>query len=327
MAVISIIIPVRNRKEYTRHILDQIYTQISQTNLDNISVIVIDDGSTDGTPEIICAQFPEVKLIQGDGSLWWTGAICLGMEYALEKLSSDYFVWVNDDISISEEFLMNLNDICDSPVNCNRIIGGIVRDRTYPDWIVFSGMVNKKLIRSLDFFAKEETKEVDTLNGNIAIIPRSVVDKIGLPDSDKFQHYGGDFEFVLRAKNAGFSVVLSRKIQAITDYQMTDFIRYMPPWMQWKIQPNLSKRKEIIIGFTNLKSHYNIWHQVNINSYGAKYIPSWKYFIFYFRQIIKVLSSDFWSQNKIDQEINNYFKQQNVPSAIAKAIMSQINSK
>jgi GT2 family glycosyltransferase len=296
MPLISVIIPVRNRQEYTRHILLQIYDQISKIDADNISVVVVDDGSTDGTEEIIRTQFPTVHLIKGDGSLWWTGAICRGMEYAIENLTPDYIVWLNDDISLSEDFIGQLREICSSPVSRNAVIGGIVRDKTYPDWIVFSGMLQKKLIRSLDYFATEEVIEVDTLNGNITIIPRTLINKIGLPDQVRFRHYGGDFEFVLRAKKSGFKVMLSRCLQATTDYQVADLIRYMPPWLQWYLETDKSKKKEILKGFTNLKAHHNIWHKVNILHCGSKNIPSWKYTIFYLRQYLSWVSVVFTQQ-------------------------------
>ena len=321
MSIVSVIIPIRNRIGYTRYILSQIYEQLSHTHSHQISVIVVDDGSTDGTSDMIRNQFTAVHLIEGDGCLWWTGAICLGMKYAIEKLESDYIVWLNDDISLAEDFIVKLCDICESGELSNALIGGIIRDKTYKDWIVFSGMVNKKLIRSIDNFGTAEAIEVDTLNGNLAIIPRVVIDKIGLPDAKRFRHYGGDFEFLFRAKNAGFKVILSSSIQATTDYQVSDLIRYMPPWMQWHLAPNLARRKEILQGFTNLKSHYNIWHMVNINYCGVSYVPVWKYLIFYVRQVLKVFYSTFWLQSQKEMAIREYLNQQNVPDAIAQEVM------
>lgn len=323
MSIISIVIPVRNRKKFTNNILSQIYQQILPKNSNNIWVVVVDDGSTDGTQDLIRAKFPQVHLIQGDGSLWWTGAIYLGMKYAIDKLATDYFVWLNDDISISEDFIIQVEEICNSPVSQSSVISGIVCDKIHPDWIVFSGMVNKQLIRSFDYFASQDIIEVDTLNGNIAIIPRTIVDKIGLPDAERFRHYGGDFEFLFRAKKAGFKVLLSSRIQAKTDYQISDFIRYMPPWMQWYFQRSLSQRKAILTGFTNLKSHYNIWHMVNINHCDYDSIPKWKYAVYHWRQILKVIASNFWSKRKIKCDIEDYFKQQNVPDGIIQELLNQ----
>ena len=104
MSQIAITIPVRNRKEITRQILVELNAQIQQCadREHLISVVIIDDGSTDGTGEMIRQQFPQFSLLEGDGSLWWTGAICWGMKYALEKYNPDYFVWLNDDIFLRQ---------------------------------------------------------------------------------------------------------------------------------------------------------------------------------------------------------------------------------
>lgn len=327
MKSISIIIPVRNRKEYTQHILTQIYEQIYITKQANISVIVIDDASTDGTQEIIVNQFPSVHLIPGDGSLWWTGAIYLGMNYAIEKLGTDYILWLNDDISLADNFINQVSKACDNPLFEKAIIGGIVRDKIYLDWIVFSGIIKKQPIRSLEPFGAEHTIEVDALNGNITLIPRIIIDRIGLPNPIKFKHYGGDFEFTMRAKKAGVKVILSRQLQATTDYKITDFIRYMPPLMQWHIETNKYKRQEILKGFLNFKSNYNIWHMVNIINWNQENIPQWKYAIYYVKQITKVLLSDLLPSRKLDEEIENYLKQQNAPVAIAEAILNLRKSK
>jgi len=41
----------------------------------NIQVIIVDDGSSDRTAEEVAENYPEVTILEGDGNLWWTGAI------------------------------------------------------------------------------------------------------------------------------------------------------------------------------------------------------------------------------------------------------------
>jgi len=73
--MIFIVIPVYNRINFTKKCLNSIKQQTYQ----NYRVVVIDDGSTDGTAALLAEEFPEVHVIQGDGNLWWTAATNLGV--------------------------------------------------------------------------------------------------------------------------------------------------------------------------------------------------------------------------------------------------------
>lgn len=323
MPLISIIIPVRNRKEITRNILAEIFTQISLEKCESsVSVIVVDDGSTDGTKEMIIEQFSNVHLIEGDGSLWWTGAIIKGMEYGINKLNADYLVWLNDDISLADNFLVNLIDICRDQNYQKTIVGGLVKDQTYVDWIVFSGAKKRQPISNMNMFASSEELEVDVICGSMAIIPSSVVDKIRYPNVIRFRHYGGDYEYIMRAKRNGFRVILSSKLNATTDFQISDVIRYMPYWIQWYLQSGFSPRYKIIKGLVSLKSPESVWALVNLHSSNIndETTPIWKYILCYFNKVCRLLLIDFLPKKNLESRFQQYLEQQNFPSEITAKI-------
>ena len=325
---VSIIIPVHNRQSCVQSILTQIQAQtLKLSHLENIVVIVVDDGSTDGTNELIQRHFPTVHLLEGDGSLWWTGAIVKGMEYAAVNLNTDYVVWMNDDISIVDDFICNLVSICGSSKYRETIVGGIVRDKTYSDWIVYSGLRCGKPIRHINDFSSSTELDVDTLSGNIVVIPKAVIDKIGMPNATKFPHHGGDYEFIKLAKENGFRVISSIQLQAVTDYKVTDFIRYMPYWMQWYLQPSKSQRREIIKGLKDIKSNQNIWLFVNIANRKLQYIPSWKYTLCYLNKLFKLFVIELMPKKYVESRIHEYFASWSIPSPIADAARRQISSK
>ena len=103
--MIFIVIPVYNRINFTKKCLNSIKQQTYQ----NYRVVVIDDGSTDGTAALLAEEFPEVHVIQGDGNLWWTAATNLGVQYALEK-QADYILTLNNDTIAPEDFLEKMMD-------------------------------------------------------------------------------------------------------------------------------------------------------------------------------------------------------------------------
>src|SRR5262245_39447474 len=59
--------------------------------------VVVFDGCTDGSQEAVREEFPEVLRVEGDGSLWWSGAINAGIA-AGRALGARYFCLLNDDV-------------------------------------------------------------------------------------------------------------------------------------------------------------------------------------------------------------------------------------
>lgn len=89
---IVVIIPTYNR---ARQVLEGLASVYSQENA-QLQAIVINDGSKDGTSELIKENFPQAQIIEGDGNMWWAGAINAGLQQALDT-GFDYFLLLNDD--------------------------------------------------------------------------------------------------------------------------------------------------------------------------------------------------------------------------------------
>jgi glycosyltransferase involved in cell wall biosynthesis len=323
MITVAAIIPVRNRLKFTSKILQSLATQ-SNKKIDaaiNLRIIVVDDGSTDGTIEFIEKQFSEVCLIKGDGSLWWTGAVSKGMKYAIETLNADYILWLNDDIYLPENLMNLLAQKIYSNPGFEGIIGGVIFAQDYPSWIAFGGVKSGRPIRSLEDFGARMEIPVDTLNGNLVLIPANIPKKIGLPDAKKFAHYGGDYEYFVRAKSAGFPITLCRDFAAVTPFDEQDVIRYMHPRLQWKLTSKLKIKFKILMGLTSLKTNYNIWHMVNSMNREKKNVHAWRYIDFYFRKIIQLLLAEFQTNGQIKQSLETLFQEQQIPKLIQQNIL------
>src|SRR5688572_9733118 len=98
--MVCVVIPVHNRKSFTRDCIESLYSQTLQAD----KIIVVDDGSTDGTREMLCKQFPQVRVVIGDGNLFWTASINKGIRLALE-LGADHILTMNNDTVASISFL------------------------------------------------------------------------------------------------------------------------------------------------------------------------------------------------------------------------------
>ena len=71
-----LIIPVFNRKDTLINCL----TLLRNQTFTDFTTIVVDDGSSDGTSGVLKSDFPEVKIVAGDGSWWWSKSINEGIK-------------------------------------------------------------------------------------------------------------------------------------------------------------------------------------------------------------------------------------------------------
>ena len=202
---IFVVIPVHNRKKFTKGCLDSLRKQI----YNDFTTIVVDDGSTDGTNEMLKAEYPEVVLIEGDGNLWWTAATNLGIKYALDH-GADYVMTLNDDTIAPAEFIERM--VYWAKQKPNAVLGALdlAYDTKEP---IYGGEIegwifdNQKFL--LDYIPKENRKgihEVSVFPGRGCWIPRATFEKIGLFDEKTFPHYMADFDFTHNAKINDFPV-------------------------------------------------------------------------------------------------------------------------
>ncbi len=95
---VVVVLPVHNRRDTTLRALRSL-ARLDRSTAD-VEVIVVDDGSTDGTTAAIAAQSPDVTVVPGNGSLFYAAGTNLGVTHALER-HPDFIVIANDDAVFS----------------------------------------------------------------------------------------------------------------------------------------------------------------------------------------------------------------------------------
>ncbi|PSB35124.1 glycosyltransferase family 2 protein [Chlorogloea sp. CCALA 695] len=197
---VYVIVPVHNRKNVTLKCLENLHLR---GDLNRYHIVIVDDGSIDGTTEAIHSLYPEVAVLQGDGNLWWTGAIKKGMEYAYEQ-GAEFFVWLNDDCYPQQDTINKLLNICK---NDSKIIAG--GQSLNPDTLIpsYGGIIGKNKIVPVHALPNS-VLECDGLCGNIVCINKSVVQAIGYPQAHLFPQYHGDTTYTHIAKQKGYKLLI-----------------------------------------------------------------------------------------------------------------------
>jgi GT2 family glycosyltransferase len=200
-----------NRKRMTLAALDSLFSQNGVENVE-VTIFLVDDGSRDGTSQAVAERFPQVSLLQGDGSLFWNGGMRKAFTHALAK-GFDGYIWFNDDTRLDEDALQRLIACAVGVTELYgpAIVAGSVRDSNTGERS-YGGVIKKASRLRLDFVPKlpdaREPSRCDTMNGNFTFIPAAVVERLGNLDC-AFRHQLGDFDYGLRATKAGIPVILA----------------------------------------------------------------------------------------------------------------------
>lgn len=201
---IAILLTCYNRKQVTLECLKRIFEQNISIDMD---VFLCDDGSTDGTYESVKEKYPTIHVFKGTGNLFWNRGMLAAWQEACKVKEYDAYIWLNDDVFLYENAISELIEcsaMCkDISIVCGAFCsdsgefsyGGRIKDGTP---IIPNGML----------------QNVYWLNGNCVLIPKAVINKIGLLDK-MFHHHLGDFDYGLRAQKAGFNIVTTRKYLGI----------------------------------------------------------------------------------------------------------------
>lgn len=216
MQTIHVVTAVHNRHDITQAFVEGLKTQTCGA----VHLVLVDDGSTDGTAEMVKREMPDATVLRGDGNLWWGGALHLAYRYFKNGGAddADYVLITNDDVRYPADYLATGAALLEA--HKNTLVSGCgygIHSRKAEDGVV--------LHDDPAYEAECEAAQgyVPVWDGNCAST-RSLFLRVGdwkriggfhpvlLP------HYASDYEWTIRAHRKGFAIRMFEELR----YEIND---------------------------------------------------------------------------------------------------------
>jgi GT2 family glycosyltransferase len=218
-----------------------------------LEVVVCDDGSTDGTGQMLREKFPSVHVTQGNGKLYWGG----GMRAAWKKANSigdfDFYLWLNDDTFLYPNALLRLFQEYETIGKSAILVGACAQPGTTT--YAYGGHDEQ----FMPVPPNGTLQEVTFTNGNLLLIPAAIASKVG-SISSAYTHYLGDYDYSFRAIEAGFSCFTSSDYLAeceVSEVEYWDNPKF-PLRKRWQLTHSV--KGLAVFEYVHFKSyHYGKW--------------------------------------------------------------------
>ena len=240
---LSIAIVNFNTKDHLRNCLSSIYNYIDKLDFE---VIVVDNGSKDGSVAMIKNEFRKVILMRNSKNLFFSRAY----NQALEKAQGKYFLILNSDTKLRKDSLYKMFVFMEKYPNaaaasCREIDENGNLDLTcsrFPTPLMefFESNLVGKIIKNNKLLAKyrygswprDTLRAVEVIPGSFMFTRRSLVKKLGGFD-EKLLLFYSDYDLCLRMKKAGFVNYFYSKV-TITHLR-TQSVKLLDKWQLYKI--------------------------------------------------------------------------------------------
>lgn len=223
--MVSVIIVSWNARDYLKQCLESLTPVVCRYPME---IIVVDNASTDGSPEMVKSAFPHVRLIRSSANLGFARGNNLGIQSSHGR----YLCLINSDVKVLSDCISRLVGFCEQhpevgmvgprltggngklqrscrgfPTLWNMLCRALALDTIFPRCKLFTGY-------SLSYWSQDDTRAVDILTGCFWLIRRQTLPRVGLLDESFFM-YGEDMDWCKRFWENGSSLAFVSSAEAI----------------------------------------------------------------------------------------------------------------
>ncbi len=235
---LGIVIVNWNTRDYLRRCLQTVFASEGALRF---RVVVVDNGSTDGSAEMVAAEFPMAQLISGHGNVGYPAGNNLGLRalgYAdlpghTAPDAPRYALLLNPDTELPPQALAQMIAYMDAhpevgaagpklvlpdgslDLACRRSLPTV--EVAFWRLIGFSKLFprSRRFARyNLTFLNEDEEAEVGSVVGAFMIVRREAIQQVGLMD-ESFFLYGEDLDWCKRIGEAGWKIMYYPRVQVL----------------------------------------------------------------------------------------------------------------
>jgi predicted SAM-dependent methyltransferase/GT2 family glycosyltransferase len=203
-----ILLPVHNRCEITKLFIDCLVAQTYR----NFHLVLIDDGSTDGTEQMVREKIDNLTVIKGEGNWWWAGSLQQGYDWLKKREinDSDPVLIINDDVIIEKDFLAKGRAL--TSADKQSIL--LAQFRFSADSQPIETGINADL-KHLSFANASSPEEINCLSTRGIFLKWADFLIIGGFHPRLLPHYWSDYEFTIRANRKGYKCLTSPELSLL----------------------------------------------------------------------------------------------------------------
>jgi GT2 family glycosyltransferase len=188
---------------------------VKETCYSNFEVLLVDNGSTDGSSEILKETFPEIHYLQNLANLGYAEGNNRGIQLAFRDYVADCVVLLNNDTVVDSGWLQPLVDVVQKHPDVGAVGSKIYYyDKPTTIWCTggsfgsWRGVPNQLRHNELDANHHEEPFEVDYASGCSMLITSNAYDEVGFLDADYFLYFE-ETDWCARAKRKGYKIFIA----------------------------------------------------------------------------------------------------------------------
>lgn len=274
-----------NNYEVTKRCLESLL----QASYPKLSVIVVDNGSVDGSTERLKAEFADVQFIFNEKNLGFARGCNVGIRAALKDEHCDYVLLLNNDAFVPPAFLEKAVAVAEGDKSIG-LVGGKVLQSPESNTIWYAGghidrWRGQAMLRGfgeVDHGQYDEPCDVGFVSGGLMLIKREVLTTVGLLPEEYF--FGvEEWDFSLATKTAGYRLCY-----------VPDFIAFhRGDGSHWNYDP---------------KFVYNYYRNKLI--FQEKFLPRG---LFPLWRIFFVLYGKYWARRQRQKTIDRFDKDKTIP--------------